>query len=216
MNQEKNMRTLTVAAFVSLDGVMQAPGGPEEDTSGGFRFGGWIVPYADKTTGQAVQDLFSQPFELLLGRRTYDIFAAYWPHIQADSTHHSIADLFNGVPKHVATHRADSLDWQNSHALEGNLIDAISALKRQDGPQLLTQGSGDLVRQLLAAGLVDELRLMIHPILLGCGKRLFDDNAQASAFTLLNSISSPGGVLIARYIRSGEVRTGTFEAIRQQ
>jgi dihydrofolate reductase len=210
------MRTLTVAAFVSLDGVMQAPGGPEEDTSGGFRFGGWIVPYADKTTGQAVQDLFSQPFELLLGRRTYDIFAAYWPHIQADSTHHSIADLFNGVPKHVATHRADSLDWQNSHALEGNLIDAISALKRQDGPQLLTQGSGDLVRQLLAAGLVDELRLMIHPILLGCGKRLFDDNAQASAFTLLNSISSPGGVLIARYIRSGEVRTGTFEAIRQQ
>jgi dihydrofolate reductase len=216
MNQEKNMRTLTVATFVSLDGVMQAPGGPEEDTSGGFRFGGWIVPYADKTTGQAVQDLFSQPFELLLGRRTYDIFAAYWPHIQADSTHHSIADLFNGVPKHVATHRADSLDWQNSHALEGNLIDAISALKRQDGPQLLTQGSADLVRQLLAAGLVDELRLMIHPILLGRGKRLFDDNAQASAFTLLNSISSPGGVLIARYIRSGEVRTGTFEAIRQQ
>ncbi|PTR23333.1 dihydrofolate reductase family protein [Pseudomonas sp. GV085] len=205
------MRTLTVAAFVSLDGVMQAPGGPEEDTSGGFRFGGWIVPYADKTTGQAVQDLFSQPFELLLGRRTYDIFAAYWPHIQADSAHHTIADLFNGVPKHVATHHADSLAWQNSHALPGNLVDAISALKRQDGPQLLTQGSGELVRQLLAAGLVDELRLMIHPILLGRGKRLFDDNAQASAFTLLNSISSPGGVLIARYIRSGEVRTGTFE-----
>ncbi|EJM63458.1 dihydrofolate reductase [Pseudomonas sp. GM49] len=210
------MRTLTVAAFVSLDGVMQAPGGPEEDSSGGFRFGGWIVPYADKTTGQAVQDLFSQPFELLLGRRTYDIFASYWPHIRADSTHHTIADLFNSVPKHVATHRADSLDWQNSHALEGNLVDAISALKRQDGPQLLTQGSGDLVRQLLAAGLVDELRLMIHPILLGRGKRLFGDNAQASAFTLQNSISSPGGVLIARYLRSGEVRTGTFEGVSQQ
>jgi len=216
MNQEMNMRTLTVAAFVSLDGVMQAPGGPEEDSSGGFRFGGWIVPYADKTTGQAVQDLFSQPFELLLGRRTYDIFASYWPHIRADSTHHTIADLFNSVPKHVATHRADSLDWQNSHALEGNLVDAISALKRQDGPQLLTQGSGDLVRQLLAAGLVDELRLMIHPILLGRGKRLFGDNAQASAFTLQNSISSPGGVLIARYLRSGEVRTGTFEGVSQQ
>lgn len=153
------MRTLTVAAFVSLDGVMQAPGGPEEDSSSGFRFGGWIVPYADKTTGQAVMDLFSQPFELLLGRRTYDIFAAYWPNIQADSTHHTIADLFNGVPKHVATHRADSLAWHNSHALKGNLVDAINALKRQEGPQLLTQGSGDLVRQLLAAGLVDELRL---------------------------------------------------------
>ena len=208
------MRTLTVAAFVSLDGVMQAPGGPEEDCSSGFRFGGWIVPYADKTTGQAVMDLFSQPFELLLGRRTYDIFAAYWPNIQADSTHHTIADLFNAVPKHVATHHADSLAWHNSHALKGNLVDAINALKRQDGPQLLTQGSGDLVRQLLAAGLVDELRLMIHPILLGRGKRLFDDNAQASAFTLVNSISSPGGVLIARYIRSGEVRTGSFEGVR--
>ncbi|MBV7528078.1 MULTISPECIES: dihydrofolate reductase family protein [Pseudomonas] len=208
------MRTLTVAAFVSLDGVMQAPGGPEEDCSSGFRFGGWIVPYADKTTGQAVMDLFSQPFELLLGRRTYDIFAAYWPNIQADSTHHTIADLFNAVPKHVATHHADSLAWHNSHALKGNLVDAINALKHQDGPQLLTQGSGDLVRQLLAAGLVDELRLMIHPILLGRGKRLFDDNAQASAFTLVNSISSPGGVLIARYIRSGEVRTGSFEGVR--
>ena len=206
------MRTLTVAAFISLDGVMQAPGGPEEDTSGGFRFGGWIVPYADQTTGQAVQDLFSQPFELLLGRRTYDIFAAYWPHASADSPHHTIADLFNGVPKHVATHRGDSLEWHNSHALQGNLVDAISALKRQDGPRLLTQGSGDLVRQLLAAGLVDEMRLMIHPILLGRGKRLFDDNAQASAFTLLNSFSSPGGVLIARYTRSGEVRTGTFQS----
>ena len=158
------MRTLTVAAFISLDGVMQAPGGPEEDPSGGFRFGGWIVPYADKTTGQAVQDLFSQPFELLLGRRTYDIFASYWPRIQPDSTNRTLADLFNGVPKHVATHRADSLDWQNSHALQGNLIEAIGALKRQDGPRLLTQGSGDLVRQLLAAGLVDELQLMIHPI----------------------------------------------------
>lgn len=209
------MRKLIVAAFTSLDGVIQAPGGPDEDTSGEFRFGGWIVPYSDEASGQAMRDLFSQPFELLLGRRTYDIFAAYWPHIRSDSTHHSIADLFNGVPKHVATHRGDSLEWQNSHALEGNLIDAISALKRQDGPRLLTQGSGDLVRQLLAAGLVDELRLMIHPILLGRGKRLFDDNAQASAYTLENSISTPGGVLIARYLRSGEVRTGTFEGVRQ-
>jgi dihydrofolate reductase len=215
-NQEKSMRTLTVAAFVSLDGVMQAPGGPEEDPGNGFRFGGWIVPYADETTGRAVQNLFSQPFELLLGRRTYDIFASYWPRIRADSTHYALAELLNGVPKHVATHHRDTLDWQNSRALEGNLVDAINALKRQDGPQLLTQGSGDLVHQLLAAGLVDELRLMIHPVLLGRGKRLFDDNAQALAFTLAHSISSPGGVLIARYIRSGEVRTGTFEGVRQQ
>ncbi|MGJ7514406.1 dihydrofolate reductase family protein [Pseudomonas baetica] len=202
------MRKLIVAAFISLDGVIQAPGGPEEDKSDGFRFGGWIVPYADEMTGQAVQNLFSQPFELLLGRRTYDIFAAYWPHIQPGSN--IIADLFNSVPKHVATHRPESLDWQNSQALEGNLVDAINALKHQGDSHLLTQGSGDLVRQLLAAGLVDELRLMTFPVLLGHGKRLFDDKAQASAFTLEQSICTPGGVLVARYVRSGEVRTGTF------
>lgn len=205
------MRKLIVAAFISLDNVIQAPGGPEEDTSGEFRLGGWIVPYADEAIGQAVQDLFSQPFELLLGRRTYDIFAAYWPHhVPAGSNSRSIANLFNSVPKHVATHRSDTLDWQNSHALKGNLADAIRALKHQDGAHLLTQGSGDMVRQLLAAGLVDELRLMIHPIILGRGKRLFDDNAQASAFTLVHSTSTPGGVLITRYVRSGEVRTGSF------
>lgn len=210
------MRKLIVAAFMSLDSVIQAPGGPEEDTSDGFRLGGWIVPYADETFGQAIQDLFSQPFELLLGRRTYDIFAAYWPRVPADSNSRAIADLFNSVPKHVATHRSDTLDWQNSHVLEGNLADAIRALKHQDGAHLLTQGSGDLVRQLLAAGLVDELRLMIFPIVLGRGKRLFDDNAQASAFTLTHSISTPGGVLITRYVRSGEVRTGSFGEVDQE
>jgi dihydrofolate reductase len=205
------MRKLTVAAFISLDGVMQAPGGPDEDPSDGFRFGGWIVPYADEATGQAIQNLFSQPFELLLGRRTYDIFAGYWPRVRADSNHHVIADLFNSVPKHVATHRPETLDWQNSHALQGNIADAIRALKHQHGADLLTQGSGDLVRQLLAAGWVDELRLMTFPVLLGRGKRLFGDDAQAAAFTLAHSISTPGGVLISRYVRSGEVHTGAFD-----
>ncbi len=209
-NQEKTMRKLIVAAFMSLDGVIQAPGGPEEDTSGEFRFGGWVVPYADEAFGQAMQELFSQPFELLLGRRTYDIFAGYWPHIQPGSSNSAIADLFNRVPKHVATHSPETLDWHNSHALQGNLADVIQALKQQDGTHLLTQGSGDLVRQLLAAGLVDELRLMIHPIVLGRGKRLFDEHAQASAFTLVNSTCTPGGVLITRYVRSSEVQTGTF------
>ncbi|WP_095147916.1 dihydrofolate reductase family protein [Pseudomonas sp. Irchel s3a18] len=204
------MRKLIVAAFTSLDNVIQAPGGPEEDTSGEFHLGGWIVPYADKGISQAIQALFSQPFELLLGRRTYDIFAAYWPHVQANSNSRTIADLFNNVPKHVATHRCDTLNWQNSHALQGNLADAVRTLKHQDGADLLTQGSGDLVRQLLAAGLVDELRLMIYPIVLGHGKHLFGDNAHASAFTLAHSTSTPGGVLITRYVRSGDVRTGTF------
>jgi dihydrofolate reductase len=204
------MRKLIVAEHISLDGVVQAPGGPEEDPSGGFRLGGWIVPYADEASGQAVQDLFAQPFELLLGRRTYDIWAAYWPHVRAG---HAIADRFNGARKHVATHRSDTLDWQNSHALEGDLADAIRALKHRDGVNLLTWGSADLVRQLLAAGLVDELRLLIYPVVLGRGKRLFGDNAQPSAFTLAHSTSTPGGVMVTRHVRSGEVRTGTFEQL---
>ncbi|QVM94706.1 dihydrofolate reductase [Pseudomonas sp. SORT22] len=203
------MRKLIVAAFTSLDGVIQAPGGPQEDTSGGFGYGGWVVPFADQAFGEAMQTLFSQPFELLLGRRTYDIFAGYWPH-QTDSADQFIADLFNRVPKHVATHHPETLDWHNSHALVGELAGAIRTLKQQDGDTLLTQGSGELVRQLLAAGLVDELRLLIHPIILGRGKRLFDDQAQAASFTLADSSSTPGGVLITRYVLDGEVRTGSF------
>jgi dihydrofolate reductase len=207
------MRKLIVAEQISLDGVIQSPGASEEDRSGEFRLGGWVVPYADETIGQDLQDLLSQPFELLLGRRTYEIFAAYWPRVPAKSASHAIADLFNSVPKHVATRRSDSLDWQNSHALEGDLVDAIRALKQQGGANLLTWGSADMVRQLLAVGLVDELRLMIYPVVLGRGKRLFGDNAHPSAFTLAHSSSTPGGVLLNRYARSGHVRTGSFEEV---
>ena len=202
------MRKLIVAEHISLDGVIQGPGGPEEDPSGEFRLGGWTVPYADEAIGQCLQDMFSQPFELLLGRRTYDIWAAYWPHVRAGN---AIADRFNSVPKHVATHRSDTLDWHNSHALQGDLADAVRTLKQQDGANLLTWGSSDMVRQLLAAGLVDEFRLMIYPVVLGPGKRLFDDNAQPSAFTVTHSTRTASGVLLARYARSGEVRTGTFK-----
>ena len=205
------MRKLIVAEQISLDGVIQSPGGPEEVASGNFRLGGWVVPYADERIGQALQDLLSQPFELLLGRRTYEIWAAYWPRIPADSGVHAIADRFNRVPKHVATHRSDRLEWQNSHPLKSDLAGAIRALKQQNGANLLTWGSGDMVSQLLAAGLVDELRLLIYPVVLGRGKRLFGNDAQASAFTLAHSTSTPGGVLIARYVRSGEVRTGAFD-----
>jgi dihydrofolate reductase len=158
---EVSMRKLVVSAFISLDGVIQSPGGPREDCSGEFRLGGWIVPYADEATGRNLQDLLSQPFDLLLGCCTYDIFASYWPRVPADSKSRAIADLFNSVPKHVATHRPGTLDWQNSRALKGDLADAIRALKRQDDADLLTFGSGDMVSQLLAAGLVDELRLLI-------------------------------------------------------
>lgn len=206
------MRKLIVAEHISLDGVIQSPGGPDEDPGGEFRLGGWMTPYADDAIGRELQDLFSEPFELLLGRRTYDIFASYWPHVPVDSDSRGIADLFNSVPKHVATHRSGALDWRNSHALDGDLADAIHVLKQQHGANLMTWGSADMVRQLLAAGLVDELRLMIYPVVLGRGKRLFGNNAQPSAFTLVHSTGTPGGVLLSRYARSGEVRTGAFDA----
>jgi len=205
------MRKLIVAEHISLDGVIQAPGGPEEDPSGDFRLGGWTVPYVDEAIGQELQDLFSQPFELLLGRRTYDIFAAYWLRVPVDSKSRAIADLFNRVPKHVATHRSDRLGWQHSHALKGDLADAIRTLKQQDGANLLTRGSGDMVSQLLAAALVDELRFMVYPVILGRGKHLFGNRAPPSAFTLTHSTRTPGGVHLARYVRSGEVRTGSFQ-----
>jgi dihydrofolate reductase len=203
------MRKLIVAAMISLDGVMQAPGGPEEDTSGDFAYGGWVWPYAD--AGEEVMGgAFKRPFELLLGRRTYDIFAAYWPHVPEGAPHQDIADLFNGVTKHVATHHPETLAWPDSRALDPDIAAAVRGLKRGDGADLLTQGSSDLVHQLLATDLVDELRLLVYPVLLGRGKRLFDDHAQASAFTLDESKTSSTGVLITRYVREGEVRTGSF------
>lgn len=204
------MRKLIVPAFISLDGVMQAPGGPEEDTSGGFAHGGWVWPYYDDSDGE-MGGVFKRPFELLLGRRTYDIFAAYWPHVAEDAPHRNIADLFNGTTKHVATHHPDTLAWQHSRGLGPDIATAVRELKRGDGPDLLTQGSSELVHQLLAADLADELLLLVFPVLLGRGKRLFDDRAQASAFRLESSKASPKGVLTNCYVREGEVRTGSFE-----
>ena len=154
---------------------------------------------------------FKRPFELVLGRRTYDIFAAYWPHVPEGAPHQGIADAFNGTTKHVATHHPATLEWQNSRALGPDIAAAMRELKHGDGPDLLTQGSSDLVHQLLATDLVDELRLLVYPVLLGRGKRLFDDHAQASAFRLDESRTSSTGVLVSRYVREGEVRTGSFE-----
>lgn len=196
------MRKLIVAEHISLDGVIQAPGGPKEDPSNGFRFGGWEAPFDNDAIGEFVMEMFSQPFELLLGRHTYDIWAAYWPH----SGPSAIADKFNAVPKHVATHRPDNLPWKNSFALKGHLPEAVRELKKKDGPSLLTWGSSDMVRQLLAEGLVDELQLLVYPVVLGKGKRLFDEKGHPNSFKLIHSVTCSNGVFLARYSLDGEVK----------
>ncbi|CAN7694860.1 dihydrofolate reductase family protein [Mesorhizobium amorphae] len=199
------MRKIIAATFVSLDGVMQAPGGPEEDPVGGFKFGGWTFHYFDEVAGAAMDEMFSKPFALLLGRRTYDIFAAYWPY-QKDS----IADAFNPATKYVATHRPDSLTWQNTQWLGEDIVATLRHLKREAGPDLLIQGSGNLIQTLLANGLIDEIRLMVFPLVLGKGKRLFGDDAMPAAFKLAKSQTSSTGVIMATYERGGEIKTGSF------
>ncbi|TIV57364.1 MAG: dihydrofolate reductase [Mesorhizobium sp.] len=199
------MRKIIAATFVSLDGVMQAPGGPEEDPVGGFEFGGWTFHYFDEVAGTAMEELFSKPFALLLGRRTYDIFAAYWPYQKE-----SIADVFNPTTKYVATHRPNSLTWENTQSLGPDIVARLKEIKQEDGPDLLIQGSGDLIQTLLANGLIDEIRLMIFPLLLGKGKRLFGDNAVPAAFKLVKSQATTTGVIMATYERGGEIRTGSF------
>jgi dihydrofolate reductase len=208
-SQESSMRKLIVPAFVTIDGVIQSPGAPEEDVDGGFALGGWFWPYADEAT-DAMEDLFQRPFELLLGRRTYDNFAGFWPHVAKDSPLRATADLFNAAAKHVATHRTDALQWNRSRALGPDPVAAVRELKHSDGPDLLTQGSSGLVRQLLATDLVDELILVVVPILLGRGKRLFDEYAQPTAFQLVGSSTSTKGNVVIRYVRDGDVRTGSM------
>lgn len=212
------MRKLIVGTFLSLDGVMQAPGGPQEDTSGGFKFGGWLVPLFDEKVGAAVGQTFGKPYDLLLGRRTYDIFAAYWPNVQKDTSAKDYdagtADMgraFDAAAKFVATHHPATLKWQNSTALGSDIIASIRDLKKTDGPDLVVQGSSELVRQLLAADVVDHLHLITFPVLLGHGKRLFDDSASPCGFTLEKTIVSDTGVIAAWYTRAGEVKTGSFE-----
>jgi dihydrofolate reductase len=211
------MRKLVTAAFVSLDGVMQAPGGPDEDPTGGFAHGGWTVPFWDDVVGQATAESFGRPFDLLLGRKTYDIFAAHWPHVDVDPTSSTfaaaeaeIASTFDRVTKYVASRSEPALAWRNSEWLGPDAAAAVRELKRGDGPDLLTQGSSDFLQTLLAAELIDELRLLIYPVTLGSGKRLFGAGAQPAAFRLTRSVASPSGVLVATYERAGAVTTGSF------
>ena len=209
------MRKVIVGAMVSMDGVMQAPGGPEEDSTGGFKFGGWVAPIADGDSvfGDELGKLFGQPFDLLLGRRTYDIFAAYWPFAQA-GVHDDIANVFNRVKKYVVTRKGADLTWKGSVELSDGTKD-VAKLKQADGPALVTQGSTELVHSLLAAGLVDEIRTFTFPVLLGKGKRLFADNSEPRAFKLTHSAVSPNGVIHATYVRDGEVQTATAGGVQE-
>ncbi|GHC33671.1 dihydrofolate reductase family protein [Aidingimonas halophila] len=202
------MRKVIVGAMVSLDGVMQAPGGPQEDPTGGFGYGGWVAPLADDVFGEAIGRMFSQRFDLLLGRKTYEIFAAHWPYAE-DGPDDSIARTFNSITKYVATRRGLDLTWKGSVALNDAASD-VAKLKQEDGPALVTQGSTDLLRTLLANDLVDEINMFTFPIVLGGGKKLFDDGARATAFKLAASRVSPRGVVIAQYVRDGAVKTGDF------
>lgn len=211
------MRKLIVSTFVSLDGVMQAPGGPDEDPTGGFKFGGWTAPYWDDAVAAVMDATFSRPFDLVLGRKTYDIFAAYWPYIPTDPTAPGygempagIARLFNGAVKHVATRQAGPLAWANSLSLGGDAVAGLRELKAGNGPDLLVQGSGNLIQTLLAHELIDRFQLLVYPVLLGKGKRLFGTGTLPGAFTMTGSTVSPSGVFIATYEPAGVVRTGTF------
>jgi dihydrofolate reductase len=202
------MRKVIVGAMVSMDGVMQAPGGPEEDPTGGFKFGGWTATLGDDPVfGEELDTLFGEPFDLLLGRRTYDIFAAYWPYAEGGPSH-DIAKTFNRITKYVATRKGVDLSWNGSVALRDAAKD-VAKLKQEDGPVLLTQGSTELVHALLAAGLVDEIRTFTFPLLLGKGKRLFNGNTQPRAFKLTHSAVSSNGLIAATYVRDGEVKTAT-------
>ena len=198
------MRKIIVLEFITLDGVIQAPGGPKEDTSGGFEYGGWTVPYFDDFSGKLMAEQMKPPFDLLLGRKTYEIFSAYWP------SHSDQWPGINEAKKYVASHEDMKFDWENSFLLGGDVVEAIKKLKAEDGPKLQVYGSCNFVQTLMQHDLVDEFWLKIFPIMLGKGKRLFAEGTIPAAFKLSTSKVSPSGVIIANYERAGEVRTGSF------
>jgi dihydrofolate reductase len=200
------MRKLTGAVFQSLDSVIQGPGGPNEDPTGGFRFGGWVAPHWDEEMGP-FERLIMSDYDLLLGRRTYDIFAAYWPY----NRDNPIGEKFQRINKYVLTRSDEPLEWENSIKLEGDTAQTIAELKTGDGRDFLIQGSSTLYSALLSARLIDRLVLITFPIVLGKGKRLFDGSEEASRLELVDHFVSSRGVVITTYEPAGDVPTGTFE-----
>ena len=198
------MRKIIVLTFITMDGVIQAPGGPNEDTSGGFKYGGWTVPYFDEYLGNIMAEQTSGPFDLLLGRKTFEIFASYWPQ------HVDEGPEINRATKYVVSLTRTSDEWEKSVFISGNVVNEIRKLKEGDGPDLQVHGSGELIQMLLQYDLVDEFWLKTFPVILGVGKRLFDKGTAPAAFTLVDSKTSPSGVLVATLKRAGEVKTGSF------
>ena len=203
------MRKLIVLSFITLDGVMQAPGGPEEDPTGGFKYGGWVAGYFDDFLGKVMVKQMSKPFDLLLGRKTYEIFAAHWPYVKTKGD--PITAGINNAKKYVTSKTLKKLDWRNSELIKGDVAKEVKKLKEQDGPEIQVHGSGNLIQTLLKHDLVDELWLKTFPITLGRGKRLFAEGTIPVGFKLIESEISPTGVVIASYARAGEVKTGSFE-----
>jgi len=199
------MRRIIGAAFSTLDGVIQGPGGPSEDTTGGFRFSGWLPPVGDDAIDRKIGELFGRPFDLLLGRRTYEIFAGYWPYAPDEMA--EIRDPFNKCKKYVVTHHDGPLEWQNSQGVD---IETLSKVKQGDGPDLVIQGSSTLYPQLLEAGLLDELTLMVSPVVLGEGKRLFGDGTPPRTLKMTNHQVSDAGSIIVTYKPAGPVEIGTY------
>ena len=202
------MRRIIVLEFISLDGVMQAPGGPKEDTDGDFKYGGWTVPYAEEVSGELMSKQMDMEFDLLLGRKTYEIFASYWPK-QTDDR--NVTTSFAKATKYVVSHGSPDLTWDKSVLITGDTVSELKKLKESDGPDLQVYGSSGLVQTLLENDLVDELWLKIYPVTLGSGKKIFGEGTIPAAFELTRTDVTPKGIIFANYKRAGEVETGSFD-----
>ena len=200
------MRKLVVTTFITLDGVVQAPGGPEEDEEGAFAYGGWSAPFWDDQIEEFMTELMGKPFDLVLGRRTYDLFASFWPTAPEEMA----GKPLNDATKYVASRGTPELTWEPSVLLEGDVAEAIARLKEGDGPELQVHGSGNLVQTLLEHNLIDEFRLLVYPVVLGTGKRFFADGAVPAGLRLVKSSVSDTGVVMSVYEPAGEVKTGSF------
>jgi dihydrofolate reductase len=199
------MRKIIVTTFMTMDGVMQAPGGPDEDRTGGFEWGGWQFGYADEKAGEGITKIMSNPFDLLLGRQTYEIFAAYWPY-QKDA----IAEKFNRIHKYVVATTPIDTSWDKTILINADVVNELQKLKSQDGPDLLVHGSSRLVQTLFANRLVDVLHLWTYPITLGKGKKLFQEGTARQEWQLTDVVVSKTGAIMATYLTSGEVKLGSF------